>query len=33
LKGTVRFTAAKLLPVAVVRDLVRHRMKEIGVGA
>ena len=28
-KGTVRFTAAKPLPDAVVRDLVRHRMNEI----
>jgi uncharacterized protein YdhG (YjbR/CyaY superfamily) len=28
-KGTVRFTAAKPLPDAVVQDLVRHRMNQI----
>jgi uncharacterized protein YdhG (YjbR/CyaY superfamily) len=28
-KGTVRFTVAKPLPDPVVRDIVRHRLKEI----
>ena len=29
-KGTIRFTAATPLPDEVVRDIVRHRIQEIG---
>lgn len=29
-RGTIRFTAATPLPDAVVRDIVRHRIQEIG---